>query len=372
MKFTCSQQSLSKALNTVSKAVTNRTTIPILKGILLKADTDGTLTLSASDLDLSIEKKIDVHVEEEGSIVVLSKLFSDIIRKLPNGDIFIEEKENNTILIKTASSEFTIVGLEADEFPNINDLDEQSGKISFQKEIFKDMVKKTAFAASSDESKGILIGVLFEVKPESVSMVALDGFRMAVARRNADFGESKKIVVSAKILNEVNKIISETEDESDIDILLCDKKAVVLMDQTKIVIRLLEGEFIKYKDILPQNNQTKVKIERSGLLDSIERASLLAKEGKNNLIKLEIENNLLTITSKSEEGKVKEEVIMEKTGEDLEIGFNSKYVIDVLKAVEDEKVIIELNTSTTPCLVKPVEGNGFEYLILPVRIASNY
>lgn len=372
MKFTCSQQTLSKALNTVSKAVTSRTTIPILKGILIKASSDGTLTLSASDLELSIEKKVEANVEDEGSIVVLSKLFSDIVRKLPSGDILIEEKENNTVLIKTISSEFTIVGLESDEFPNINELDEQFTKLSFDTEIFKSMIKKTSFAASIDESKGIIVGVLMEIEPDVINMVALDGFRMAVTREPMKNEESKKIIVSAKILNEVNKIISESESEGDMEILLSNKKAVVLIDQTKIIIRLLEGEFIKYKDIIPAVNQTKVRIGRTALLDSIERASLLAKEGKNNLIKLVIQNNLLTITSRSEEGNVKEELIMEKTGEDLEIGFNSKYVMDVLKAVDDENLIMEFNTSTTPCLVKPTEGEKFEYLILPVRISSNY
>lgn len=372
MKFTCSQQSLSKALNTVSKAVTTRTTIPILKGILLKTSADGTLTLSASDLDLSIEKKIDVNVEQEGSVVVLSKLFSDIIRKLPNEQILIEEKENNTIMIKTNSSEFTIVGLPADEFPNINDAADNSNVLAFDKEIFKDMVKKTSFAASIDEAKGIIVGVLMEIEPDYVNMVALDGFRMAVAREEMKNAESKNIIISSKIINEVNKIVSETDPEGDIHIMLSEKKAVILVDNTKVIIRLMDGEFIKYKDILPKVNKTKVEIGRAILLESIERASLLAKEGKNNLIKLSIKNNLMTITSKSEEGNVKEEIIMEKTGDDLEIGFNSKYVIDVLKAVDDEQILMEFNTSTTPCLVKPLTGNRYEYLILPVRITSNY
>lgn len=372
MKFTCSQQSLSKALNTVSKAVTTRTTIPILKGILLKASSDGTLTLSASDLDISIEKKINVNVEEEGSVVVLSKLFSNIIRKLPNEEILIEEKDDNTIMIKTISSEFTIVGLPTDEFPNINEIEDKSNMLSFDKEIFKDMVNKTSFAASIDESKGIIVGVLMEIEPDAVNMVALDGFRMAVAREQMKSADSTKIIISSKIINEVNKIISETESEEDINIMLSDKKAVILVDNTKIIIRLMEGDFINYKSIIPTVNKTKVEIGRSILLQSIERASLLAKEGKNNLIKLTIKNNLMTITSKSEEGNVKEEIIMEKTGDDLEIGFNSKYVIDVLKAVDDEQVLMEFNTSTTPCLVKPIAGNSFEYLILPVRIASNY
>lgn len=376
MKFTCSQHTLSKAL----KAVSAKTTIPVLKGILIKATEDGTLILSASDLELSIEKEIDVNVESGGSIVVFAKLFSDIIRKLPNEEILIEEKANCTLLIKTSSSEFTIVGADPEEFPDIEDLEDDSNLISFNKEVFKNMIAKTSFSASIDESKGIIVGVLLEVNENGVSMVALDGFRMAIAREemaSEESGESMKIVIPAKILNEVSKIISESISESEeedgtISIAINEKKAIILIDSTKVVVRLLEGEFIKYRDIIPSDSSTTLQVGRTALQSGIERASLLAKEGKNNLIKLTIDGNLITITSKSEEGNVKEEIIMEKTGHDLEIGFNSKYVLDVLKAVDDDEIKMEFNTSTTPCLVKPLEGRSFEYLILPVRITSTY
>lgn len=373
MKFTCSQHTLSKALNTVSKAVSAKTTIPVLKGILLKATPDGRLILSASDLELSIEKEIDINVESEGSIVVFAKLFGDIIRKLPNEEILIEEKENCTLLIKTSSSEFTIVGADPEEFPDIEELEDNSNLISFDKDVFKNMIAKTSFSASIDESKGIIVGVLLEIDEDSVSMVSLDGFRMAIAREELAGGETMKLVIPAKILNEVSKIISESEEEEgNISLAINEKKAIILIDSTKVVVRLLEGEFIKYRDIIPTDNKTIVQVGRTALQSGIERASLLAKEGKNNLIKLTIEQNLITITSKSEEGNVKEEIIMEKTGDDLEIGFNSKYVLDVLKAIDDDEVKMEFNTSTTPCLVKPLEGRSFEYLILPVRITSTY
>ena len=165
MKFSCNQQILSKALNTVSKAVTSRTTIPILKGILLEVDDSNVLTLSASDLDLSIEKRIDISAEEPGAVVVSAKLFSDIIRKLPNEEIQIEEQENNVIVIKCLASEFTIVGQPADEFPNIGEINEEK-KLSLEKDILKEMIKKTSFAASIDESKGIIVGVLVEMEEE--------------------------------------------------------------------------------------------------------------------------------------------------------------------------------------------------------------
>ena len=181
MKITCNQQILSKTLNTVSKAVSTRTTLPVLKGILLEAKADGSLTLTASDLEISIQKTIQVNVEEPGSAVVVSKLFGDIIRKLPNEEILLEQAEDGSILIKTNSSEFTVVSLPVDEFPKVSDQEEERDHLVFDAEIFKDMVKKTSFAASLDESKGVLVGVLTEIHPESVSMVALDGYRLAIS-----------------------------------------------------------------------------------------------------------------------------------------------------------------------------------------------
>lgn len=370
MKFTCSQQTLAKALNTVSKAVSTRTTLPILKGILLEAKADGTLVLTASDLEISIQKKVEASVQQEGSAVVVSKLFGDIIRKLPNEDISIEETDENNILIKTNSSEFTVMSLPVDEFPKIGEKEENTEALVFNRDIFKDMVRKTSFAASIDESKGILVGILTEINEESVNMVSLDGFRLALAKEEMKSVNKKKFIISAKIMNEISKIISDDDSDSDINILLGEKKSVFNIGNTEVVLRLMEGEFIKYRDIIPTDGTIKVIIGKEILLESIERASLLAKEGKNNLIKMTLKNDLLTVTSRSEEGNVKEQIVMEKTGEDLEIGFNSKFVIDVLKVIDDEEISMIFKTGTSPCVVRPVEGDAYEYLILPVRIPT--
>ena len=369
MKFTCSQQSLSKALNTVSKAVTSRTTIPILKGILLKADEKGTLTLSASDLDISIEKTLsEVSVEIEGEIVVLSKLFTDIIRKLPNEDILIELKEDQNVLIKTGSLEFNILGISSEEFPALGDI-EEGEKIVFEKELLKGMIRKTVFSASIDDSKGIITGVLMELEEKNINMIALDGFRMAVVREEMKNEKKSRIIISGKILGEINKIVSDFEGEGDIEFILSKKKAVLTFENTKIVIRLLDGEFIKYKDILPSEKKCEVKINKTVLHESMERAAILSREGKNNLIKFAISGEILTITSRSDEGNVREEINITKEGSDIEIGFNSKYVIEALKAIDDEEIVLQMVSSVKPCVIKPVSGNGYEYLILPVRIA---
>ena len=369
MKFSCSQSTLIKALNIVSKAVTSRTTIPILKGILINVDEEGFITMSASDLDISIENKFEVVDYEPGEIVVQAKLFSDIIRKLPSEIIYIEENEGN-LIIRCSSSEFNIIGSPSDEFPKIN-LQEDGEKISFDKEVLKEMIKKTSFAASIDESRGVITGVLLEMKENSLNMVALDGFRMAVSREYLNNGKEQNIIIPARTLNEVQKIISETEtDKEDVELILNDKRAIFIIDNIKVVIRLLDGEYVKYNDILPKENQLRIVLNRMNLMEAIERASLFAKVGKNNLIKLNIQENEMEITSKSEEGNVRENVYISKEGKDLVIGFNSKYLLDSLKAIDDENISMLFNTPISPCLIRPVEGNEYEYLVLPVRITN--
>ncbi len=368
MKFSCTQNELSKALNTVSKAVSSRTTIPVLKGIKISAK-KGSIVLSASDLDLFIDKTISADVSEEGEIVVQAKLFSDIIRKLPSGTVYVEEKENKTVTVSEAGSEFTIVGFSSEEFPGSGDPDEDAKELSFDKKMFIDMIRKTSFAASIDESKGIIIGVLIELEEESLNMVAIDGFRMAVNRENIKNAEKKKIVAEARILNEIVKVLSESDDEDEnISLLLSKKKAMITLKDAHIIFRLLEGEFLKYKDILPKTCKCTAVVNRQELQASIERASLLAREGRNNLIRMKIEDGEMIITSRSEEGNVFERLSANKAGDSLEIGFNSKYIMDVLKAVDEEEIKMEFNTSVSPCVIKPAEGNHFEYLVLPVRI----
>lgn len=370
MKFTCQQSSLSKALTIVSKAVTSRTTIPILKGILLEVTADGFLKMSASDLDITIENKIAVENAEAGSIVIGSKLFGDIIRKLPNADVTVTAEADN-VNINCMNSNFSIVGISADEFPNINNEEEVIKSITLKSETVKDMIRKTSFAASVDESKGVITGILIELSDNEINMVAIDGYRMAITREEMIGSEEVKVIISAKLMNEISKILNEVSDSEEIEMILSSKKAVIKVGDVKTVVRLLDGEFIKYRDILPKESKIKVRINKSDLHQSIERASLLSKEGKNNLIRMSIIDNVMTISSKSEEGNLTEDVLISKQGENLEIGFNAKYVIDVLKAIDDEEVDMLFNSSITPCLVVPTEGNKFEYLILPVRISGN-
>ncbi len=369
MKFTCDQQELTKALNVVSKAVSVRTTIPTLKGILINVTADGKLIMTASDMDITIENTLDASDTEAGIVVVQAKLFGDIVRKLPSGNI-IFECEGENITIKCLNSEFTLIGMPADEFPNIKNTDEYATELIFDKDIFTTMIKKTAFAASIDQSKGVITGILTDITRDEIKMVAIDGFRMAIAKEKLKSDEEKTVIISARIMNEIVKIVTEANAEGDIRMMVDGKSAVVFVGSTKIIMRLIAGEFIRYDDILPKTAAVNVKVKRTDLAESVERASLLAKEGKNNLIKFSIKDNIINITSRSEEGNVKEEILAEKTGDDLDIGFNAKYILDILRVIDDEEIIMKFNTGISPCLIVPEKGDAYEYLILPVRITN--
>ena len=367
MKFTCTQLALVKAINTVSKAVSSRTTIPILKGILLEVK-DGRLTLSASDLDLSIQTSIDVQSTEEGKAVVQARLFGEIVRKLPNALITVKT-DDEKLNIQCLGSDFNIVTLTADEFPVIGGV-EAKDFIEIDKADLCGLIKRTVFAASIDEKKGVLTGTLMNFEGSNLELVALDGFRMAVARNTVNSTLNRRIIVPARILFEINKILGEDEGSDQVSIAIEEKKIEILTEDTRVIARLLEGEFIKYREIIPSSCNTSVIVSREEILNSIERASLLAKEGKNNLVKFDIKEGSLDISSRSEEGMVNEHVGAEVTGKDLVIGFNSKYILDVLKSIADEEIKFEMGSSVSSCLIKQVDGDEYVYLVLPVRITG--
>jgi DNA polymerase-3 subunit beta len=371
MKFICEQEDLLKSINTAIKAVTSRSTLPILKGFLLKSDREeGTVSLSSSDLELSIETKIKGIVEESGECVISAKIFSDIVRKIAPGSVIVTLGENDYVDIKSGNYETHIQGVSSEEFPKIENM-EEGEELEIEKDLLAEIIKRTSFAASLEEARGIITGVLTELEKGKITMVALDGYRMAIRRAETKNETEKKFIISGRIINEIGKILSEqTDDDETVKIKVGEKRAVFRTKDTKVITRLLEGEFIKYKDIIPQDNKVKVNIKRKDLLDSIERASIIAREGKNSFIRMSMGDGFMTISSRAEEGDTKETVEYSIEGEGIEIGFNARYAADTLKAIQDEEILMEFNTGLSPCLVKPVEGESYEYLILPVRLSS--
>ncbi len=368
MKFVCSQGALSRALNTVSKAVSLKTTIPILKGIKLSVK-DNILTLTASNLDMSIETTLDVSSGEEGSAVVSARFFSDIVRKLPNAIVSVSLDEGK-LNVKCLGSDFSVVALSADEFPDMGRFNKEN-KIEIDKEILKDIIKKTTFAASIDEKKGVLVGCLFSFINNTLEAASLDGFRMAVVKKDIEYSEEKKVIIHYAILNEIQKILMESPEEGNVEIIPGEKKIEIIIGETRVIARILEGEFINYKEILPKDYKTRCVVEREDLFYAIERASLFAREGKNRLIKMYFENSEIEINSRNEQGKVKEIVKADIEGESLAIGFNAGYLLDVLKVVGDSEIVMQMSSPTGPCIIKPLEGDAYTYLVLPVRISVN-
>ena len=367
MRFLCQQKTLVHSINIVQKAVSYKTTMPIIKGIYIEATND-TLKLVATDLEMGIEHKTEVTVYEEGATVVDARLFSEIIKKLPDAQVEITLKENNQLYIKCENSEFNIICHDPQEFPELPFVEEDYF-YEIPQDLLKDMIRQTIFATSQDESRPVLTGTLLEIEEDILNMVALDGYRLALIKGKIQSPMDNKVIIPAKTLNEVNRIIYE--DEEKIYITFTENHALFLIGNTKLISRLLQGEFINYKQIIPTEYKSRVKVKTKGLLNSIERASLVAREGKNNLVKLMISNNKITITSNSELGMVHEEVFIELEGDEIEIAFNSKYLIDALKVIEDEEIYIEFTSNLSPGILKSTISNNYTHLILPVRLSGN-
>ena len=362
MRIITNRNLLLESINIVQKAVPSKTTLPILEGILLNSEKNGKLTLVSTDLELGIETSISVDVIEQGSLVVSSRIIGEIVRKLPDADVEIEKKEN-IIYIKSENSEFKVLGLYQEEFPQLPSVEKDKG-ISISSSTLKEMIRQTIFAVSTDEIRPILTGTLMEVNGKNVTMVALDGFRMAVKNTEILSDENIKAVIPGKTLAELGKILNDSEET--VNIFTSKNQILFQTGETTIISRLLEGEFINYSQLIPEEYKIKIKIQTDKLLDACERAALFARDS-NNTIRFEINDDIMNIRSNSETGDVHEELMVAKEGEDIEIAFNPRYFIEALKAINNDEITIEFTTNVSPSIIKPANDSDFLYLILPVR-----
>ena len=366
MIFTCKKQEILEGISIVQKAITGKSTMPILEGIYIKTnEIDSSLTLIGSDMDVSIQTTVNANILEGGSIVIDAKIFGEIIRKLPNSTIKIETIENQIIRIVCEKSIFDVVYMNTNEFPELPEINEDL-RISVNQNILKNMIKGTSFAIAQDETRPILQGILFEVKNKNLNLVALDGYRLAVKSEFLDSDMEVEVVIPGKTLNEVSKILEDVDDI--VDITFTNNHILFNLEKTKIISRLLEGKFINYNSLLPQEHKLLVNVNRQKLQNSIERASLMAKEGNTNLIKLDIQQDNLIISSNSQLGKVREEISMKLQGDEIQIAFNSRYLLDVLKNMEEEEVVMKMTSSISPCVIEEKNNDNAKYLVLPVRL----
>lgn len=364
MIFTCEKQEILEGISTVQKAITGKSTMPILEGIYIKTN-ETSLTLIGSDMDVSIQTTVNANIIEQGSIVIDAKIFGEIIRKLPNATIKIETLENQIIRITCEKSVFDVVYMNTNEFPELPEINEDL-KISVKQNILKNMIKGTSFAIAQDETRPILQGILFEVKNKNLNLVALDGYRLAIKSEFLDTDIDIEVVIPGKTLNEVSKILEDVDDI--VNITFTNNHILFNLEKTKIISRLLEGKFINYNSLLPQEHKLLVDVNRQELQNAIERASLMAKDGNTNLIKLDIQQDNLVITSNSQLGKVREEMSIKLQGDEVQIAFNSRYLLDVLKNIEDDEVVMKMTSGISPCVIEEKNSENAKYLVLPVRV----
>ena len=366
MKIYCSRTDLNKALSNVSHSVPVRSTSSILEGILIEAS-ENTMKLTATDTNITIESVINVQCREECSFVVPAKLFTAIVNKLPEEDIMIDYDPSSVkIMIKCGGSNSELICFRSDDFPRIY-INDGNDPVYLSKEDVKKLIRKTAFSASTDDFNGILTGVLLEIKEGKMKMVGVDPYRIATYNIDVDNNIDINAVIPAKLINETAKIISDDGDDK-MSFEIADGKAVMKFDNNKVIINTFSGKFIDYGRILGKQGDINVRVKRNDLLRSTERASLLASVQNNNLIRFDIDSDIIVIKSLNEEGNIEEKVEIINDGEGLNIGLNSKYLKDALSVIEDEEIIINFRDSISPCVIKPLKGDRYAYLILPIRM----
>lgn len=364
MKVICDGLDLSDAVLKVSKALAVKSVNPVLEGIKISAVGD-TLTLTATDTDLTIQKTINAEVLMDGETVVVGKYFVDFVKKLENEQIELSRLYDGQLQIKYSDSESELQVYSAENYPVISQEQEDNFFEIGQKD-FKSMVEKTAISCSQDDSRPILKGCLFEIKDGTLTCVALDGFRMSVVKKEVKSSGEFKAIIPARTLLEITRIL----DKEDEDFKVCLQKNTLFVKEENTVIysRLIEGEFVKYNHILPASFANVVTVNREALLSSIERAAIVAKNDRYNVVRFDIKEDSMNISAKSEIGNVNENIGITFKGKDMSIAFNGKYLSEYLKIAGEDFINLNLNSAIDPCILTPVGSDSFIYLVLPVRI----
>lgn len=364
MKLICSKANLVKSVSIVMKAVPSKTTMPILECILIDASA-GEIKFTSNDMELGIETRVEGEIVEKGIVALDAKIFSEIVRKLPDNDITISTDENLNTTITCEKAKFTIPGRSGEDFSYLPYI-ERNIPVTISQFSLKELIRQTIFSIAPNENNKLMTGELFEIKENILKVVSLDGHRIAIRKIELkDSYEDKKVVVPGKTLGEISKILAG-EMDSMVDIFFTDNHIVFEFDETVVVSRLIEGEYFKTDQMISSDYETKVKVNKKELLDCIDRATLFVKEGDKRPIIIHIEDGSLELKIDSQLGSMKEDIDIEKEGKDILIGFNPRFLIDALKVIDDEEVFLYLVNPKAPCFIRD-EKESYIYLILPVN-----
>lgn len=366
MKIICNTELLNQACQNVQRAVSSKTSIPAIEGILMKAE-KGKLLLTGYDLEVGIHTELEVRVEEEGSIVMNAGILCNILRRLPAEKVMIEADERQLCVIRCGEVEYKLVGISAEEYPELPSI---SGGVPVLTDapLLGQMVRQTIFAVSKNDTKVIHTGVKFEIGNGEIKLVAVDGFRLAIRTEKIDYtGEPMQFVVPAKTLSEVIKLLEGAEV---ISMNVAKRHIIFEVGSYSIISRLLDGEFLDYKAAIPKTHGTEVDVDVKTLIDSIDRTSLLITDRLKSPLRCIFDENRIRISTVTTLGTANDRISASITGERVEIGFNNSFLLEVLRACSEENVRILLNGPLSPIIIVPKEGERFLFLVLPVRLRN--
>ncbi|MBN2851754.1 MAG: DNA polymerase III subunit beta [Clostridia bacterium] len=358
------KKDLNEAVSSTQRAVSNKSILAVLEGILITAK-DNKIILRGNDMEMGIEYTVAGVIEEEGSVVLTSRYFSEIVRKFPDGNIEISCDDSYKVNIRCSNSNIDLIGLNPQGFPEIPSVNENNA-ITLKQEILRNMIRQVVFSVSIDEKMPVLTGCLLESADNCIYMVSIDGYRMSF-RKEYILGikEGVTVVIPGKALNEVARLLKEDDKEVSIHY----GKNQILFDfgNCKLITKLLQGDYLNYKSIYPDSYETEIEVETKALLDAADRANLIITEDKRTPVKFEIDDKYAKVYSVTDIGRVEETVKISKEGKDISIAFNPKFIMDALKNIEDEKIKISFSGSIGPCVISPINSDEFSYVILPVR-----
>ncbi len=367
VKITCNKTSLMNGINIVSKAVSTKSTMTNLQCILIEASLSD-IRLIANDIEIGIETIIEGTILEAGKVAIDAKFFSDIVRRLPDSDITIETNANNQAILHCERNETNIAGTSGDDFNYLPEIEKEK-HITISQLALKDVIQKTIFSISDQENTKIMTGELFEIKGDELRVISLDGQRISIRKvKLSESYEPMKVIVPGKTLNEMTKILNGGADDK-INIYFTNKHILFEFDNTKVVSRLLEGEFYKIDQIITKDYETKFKINKKEFASSIDRASLFIKESEKKPIILNIQNSSMYMKIDSTIGSMNEELEIKKEGNDIRIGFNPKFLMEALRAIDDDEVDIYMVNPKYPCFIRD-EEESYIYMILPVSTVA--
>ncbi len=367
MKLVFTKSNLNKAVGIVMKAVPTRTTMNILECILIDATTNE-IKFTGNDMELGIETIVEGEIIEKGKIAIDAKLFSEIVRKLPDNDITLTTDSNNNALITCEKSKFNIAGKSGDDFSYLPAIIKDK-MITLSQFQLKEVINQTIFSIAINDNNKMMTGELFEVNEGTLKVVGIDGHRIAIRNIKLEGrSDDVRVVIPGKTLQEISKILN-ADAESFVNIYFTNNHVLFEFDQTHVVSRLIEGDYFKISQMLSNDYETKVSINKKEFLDSIDRANLLIREGDKKPIIINILNGLLQVNVNSAIGALNEDIDIDKEGKDIMIGFNPKFLMDALRVIDDENVTMYLVNHKSPCFIRDKEEK-YIYLILPVNFTA--